>query len=99
MSLSIYNEFGTSDKSQNHVGNTNYSSVDSRTLQKKSHILFLLLVKAGYTSSPKNIELEVASQTLDCYCVCCELLSASIADALQFVNILVSGIFHGRFAQ
>ena len=38
-------------------------------------------------------------QTLDCYCVSCELLSASIADALLFVNILVSGIFHGRFAQ
>ena len=28
-------------------------------------------------------------QTLDCYCVSCELLSASIADALLFVNILV----------
>ena len=51
------------------------------------------------TSSPKKIELEVAGQTLDCYCVCCELLSASIADALLFVNILVSGIFHGCFAQ
>ena len=38
-------------------------------------------------------------QTLDCYCVSCELLSASIADALLFVNILVSGIFHGCFAQ
>ena len=38
-------------------------------------------------------------ETLDCYCVSCELLSASIADALLFVNILVSGIFHGRFAQ
>ena len=38
-------------------------------------------------------------QTLDCHCVSCELLSASIADTLLFVNILVSGIFHGRFAQ
>ena len=36
-------------------------------------------------------------QILDCYCVSCELLSASIADALLFVNILVSGIFHRRF--
>ena len=50
------------------------------------------------TSSPKKIALEVAGQTLDFYCVCCEL-SASIADSLQFVNILVSGIFHGHFAQ
>ena len=38
-------------------------------------------------------------QTLDCYCVICKLLSASKADALLFVNILVSGKFHGRFAQ
>ena len=28
------------------------------------------------------------SQILDCYCVCCELLSASKADALQFVNMV-----------
>ena len=42
---------------------------------------------------------KVAGQTLDCYCICCELLSASKTDALQFVNILVSGIFHGRFTQ
>ena len=27
-------------------------------------------------------------QILDCYCVCCELLSASKADALQFVNMV-----------
>ena len=40
------------------------------------------------TSSPKKIELEVAGQTLDCYCICCELLSASKADALQFVNMV-----------
>ena len=40
------------------------------------------------TSSTKKIELEVAGQTLDCYCVCCELLSASIADALWFVNMV-----------
>ena len=38
-------------------------------------------------------------ETLDCYCVSCELLSASIADTLLFVNILVSGIFYGRFAK
>ena len=36
---------------------------------------------------------------MDCYCECCELLSASKTDALLFVNILVSGIFHERFAQ
>ena len=38
-------------------------------------------------------------ETLDCCCVSCELLSASIGDTLLFVNILVSGIFHGRFPQ
>ena len=37
---------------------------------------------------PKKMELEVAGQTLDCYCVCCELLSASKADALQSVNMV-----------
>ena len=52
-----------------------------------------------FTSLPKKIELEVAGQTLDCYCVCCELLCASKADALLFVNILVSSKFHGHFAQ
>ena len=31
---------------------------------------------------------EVSGQTLDCYCVCCELLSASKTDALQFVNMV-----------
>ena len=40
------------------------------------------------TSSPKKIELEVAGQTLDCYSALCELLSASKADALQFVNMV-----------
>ena len=40
------------------------------------------------TSSPKKIELEVAGQTLDCYCVCSELLSASKADDLIFVNMI-----------
>ena len=39
------------------------------------------------TSSPKKFDLEVAGQTLDCYCVCCEL-SASKADALRFVNMV-----------
>ena len=42
---------------------------------------------------------KVAFQTLHCYCVCCELLSASIADTFVFVNIIVSGKFHGSFAQ
>ena len=31
---------------------------------------------------------KAAGQTLDCYCVCCELLSSSIADVLWFVNIV-----------
>ena len=31
---------------------------------------------------------KVAGQTLDCYCVCFELLIASIADGLQFVNMV-----------
>ena len=31
---------------------------------------------------------KVAGQTLDCYCACCELLSAFEADALQFVNMV-----------
>ena len=38
-------------------------------------------------------------ETLDCCCVSCELLSASIGDTLLFVNILMSGIFHRRFPQ
>ena len=51
-----------------------------------------------YWASQKNL-VKGCRQTLDCYCVSCELLSASIADALLFVDILVSGIFHGHFAQ
>ena len=31
---------------------------------------------------------RLLSKTLDQYCVCCELLSASIADAFQFVNMV-----------
>ena len=54
--------------------------------------------KYMYWASQKNL-VKGCRQTLDCYCIRCELLSASIADALLFVNILVSGIFHGRFAQ
>ena len=59
-------------------------------------ILFLFSTSTG---TGLWIGTKVAFQTLHCYCVCCELLSASIADALLFVNIIVSGIFHGRFAQ
>ena len=51
------------------------------------------------TGTCKRKVSKVAGQTLDCYCIYCKLLSASIADALLFVNILVSGIFHGHFAQ
>ena len=52
-----------------------------------------------YTGTDKRKVSKVAVQSLDCYCARSELLSASIADALLFVNILVSGIFHGHFAQ
>ena len=34
------------------------------------------------TETGKRKVSKVAGQTLDCYCVCCELLSASIADVL-----------------
>ena len=51
-----------------------------------------------YWAGQKNL-VKGCRETLDCYCVSCELLSASIAGALLFVNILVSGIFHRRFAQ
>ena len=64
------------------------------------------LVSPGNRLSPTFIYWAVQKdlvkgcrETLDCYCVSCELLSASIADTLLFVNILVSGIFHERFAQ
>ena len=40
------------------------------------------------TETCKRKASKVAGQTLDCYCVCCELLSASIADALLFVNMV-----------
>ena len=56
--------------------------------------IFWALYWAGQLKEGKGCR-----QTLDCYCVSCELMSASIADAILFVNILVSGIFHGRFAQ
>ena len=51
-----------------------------------------------YWAGQKNL-VKGCLQTLDCYCASCELLSASIANSLLFVNILVSGIFHGCFAQ
>ena len=41
-----------------------------------------------YWAVQKNL-VKGCRQTLDCYCVSCELLSASIADALLFVVILV----------
>ena len=58
----------------------------------------ILECHGDYWAVQKNL-VKGCRQTLDCYCVSCELLSDSIADALLFVNILVSGIFHGRFAQ
>ena len=51
-----------------------------------------------YWADQKNL-VKGCRQTLDCNSVSCELLSASMADALLFVNILVSGIFHGHFTQ
>ena len=54
--------------------------------------------KRKYWAPQKNL-VKGCRQTVDCYCACCELLSASTAGALLFVNILVSGIFHGCFAQ
>ena len=51
-----------------------------------------------YWADQKNL-VKGCCQRLNFICVSCEMLSASIADALLFVNILVSGIFHGRFAQ
>ena len=55
-------------------------------------------LEINYWAPQKNL-VKGCRETLDCYCVSCKLLSASKADALLFVNILVSGIFHGRFAQ
>ena len=40
-----------------------------------------------YWAGQKNL-VKGCRQTLDCYCVCCELLSASKADALRFVNMV-----------
>ena len=40
-----------------------------------------------YWAVQKNL-VKGCRQTLDCYCVSCELLSASIADALWFVNMV-----------
>ena len=59
----------------------------------------LKLTNHFYWDFQKNWRKGCFLQTLDWYCVSWELLSASIADTLLFVNILVSGIFHGRFAQ
>ena len=54
--------------------------------------------KRNYWAGQKNL-VKGCRETLECYCVSCELLYAPIADALLFVNISVSGIFHGRVAQ
>ena len=75
-----------------------------RTTDPSSHHpasipLGTLCTSSTSTGTGKRKVSKVAGQSLDCYCVCSELLSASIADALLFVNILVSGIFHGHFAQ
>ena len=43
--------------------------------------------KELYWAVQKNL-VKGCRQTLDCYCVSCELLSASIADALWFVNMV-----------
>ena len=56
------------------------------------------IFRLTYWASQKNL-VKGCRQTLDCYCVSCELLSTSMADALLYVNICVSGIFHGHFAQ
>ena len=46
-----------------------------------------------YWAPQKNL-VKGWRQTLNCYCVGCELFTAG----LLFVNIPASGIFHGRFA-
>ena len=89
------------------MGSNNFGP--STGLSKKSscqvqlHMFRLLCIGCpklmGSTGTGLWIGTKVAFQTLHCYCVCCELLSASIADALLFVNIIVSGIFHGHFAE
>ena len=40
-----------------------------------------------YWAPQKNL-VKGCRETLDCYCVSCELLSASIAEALLFVNMV-----------
>ena len=69
----------------------------SAEIYNSNSVLFSLLIIL-YWAPQKNL-VKGCRETLHCYCVSCQLLSASIADALLFVNILVSGIFHGRFAQ
>ena len=46
------------------------------------------IVSSLSTETGKRKVSKVAGQTLDCYCVCCELLSASKTDALKFVNMV-----------
>ena len=50
--------------------------------------LILSQSRFTYTGTGKRKVSKVAGQSLDCYCVCSELLSASIADALLFVNMV-----------
>ena len=61
-------------------------------------MMYLTTGMMMYWAVQKNL-VKGCRGILDCYCESCELLSASIADTSLFVNILVSGIFHGRFAQ
>ena len=65
---------------------------------RRAHVWNWLKLQKIYFVAQKNW-VGGCRSNIDCYCVCCELLSASIAEALQFINILVSGIFHGHFAQ
>ena len=60
--------------------------------------MYSLAYQEIYWADQKNL-VKGCRETLDCYCVSRELLSASIEDALLFVKILESGRFHGRFAQ
>ena len=49
--------------------------------------LHRMIVKDIYWADRKNL-VKGCPETLDCYCVSCELLSASIADTLGFVNMV-----------
>ena len=53
-----------------------------------SNLAMLWICWTKSTETGKTKVSKVAGQSLDCYCVCSELLSASIADALLFVNMV-----------